>query len=68
MEPKVPAYEKEELLLRKIFDLFNESLNKKNESKIYYIQDESYKNIKINFNPTNKYKERAKNFITKISF
>ena len=67
MDSKNPAYSEDELLLRKIYDLLNESSSKKNSSNIYIIQEETYKNIKIHFKPVNKYKQRAKNIINKIS-
>ena len=67
MDSKYPAYNKDELLLRKIYDLINESSKKKNSSGLYCILDESYKNIKIHFKPVNKYKQKAKNIINKMS-
>ena len=68
MDSKKPAYNKDEILLRKIFDLINENINnKKISQKIFYIHSEAYKNIKIHFNPVNKYKAKARNLIRKIT-
>ena len=66
MDSKNPAYNRDELLLRKIYDLINEGETKNNRLKLYYINEQSYKDIKINFNPVNKYKAKAKNIITKM--
>ena len=59
-----PVYNEDERLLRKIYDLINRpSDNINNLPNMYYIQSDSYKNIKVHFNPINKYKEKARKLI-----
>ncbi len=64
MDPINSVYNKDERLLRKIYDLINQPLdNKNNLANMYYIQSDSYKNIKEHFNPINRYKEKARKII-----
>ena len=68
MDSKNCAFNNEEKLLRIIYDIINESSECKENSLISYnIQKNAYQNIKKLFNPKNKYKNKAKNIIHKIS-
>ena len=66
MNTKNAAFNKDEQILREIFDLIN---NKDfSNSKIFdCIQINPKENIKIPFNPVNKYKKKARDLICKLS-
>ena len=69
MDSKNAAFNNDEKLLRIIYDIINESSEcKKNSLISYNIQKKAYQNIKKLFNPKNKYKDKARNIIQKISF
>ena len=69
MDSKNAAFNNDEKLLRIIYDIINESSEcKKNSLISYNIQKKTYQNVKKLFNPKNKYKDKARNIIQKISF
>ena len=69
MDSKNPAFNKDEKLLRRIYDIINESKEcKKNSLKTYHIQKKDYENIKKLFTHKNQYKKKARDLIYKFQF